>query len=401
MKRVTVALLVSLLVLLLPSLPAAADTTRVPTLGGGGGDIVIPSSFLDGANFKLKNTADPTKILQWDLTGITTGTTRIATPPNANFTIAALGVAQTFSAVNTFSAAVKQDGGSTDSGFWARDNGANPFVRVEGYDANTAFISFNNTTSTGNTDVASKGNAVFGTVVVSDLFAVGYAGRYFMWQTGPAGATPVRVVHATLTDENAFYLGNGKAVAAPTAGILQVGAGGSGSNIAAGAGTIRGGAATGNALPGTVTVQRGLVGASGSTAQSYGPAFVVCGTKTLSNTSATAQTVGAITTTSSSAGGVSWFFTVTASNGTAVDAETGDINVSWNNNAGTVAATASAALGAVQSNGSGTLAATPTVTVATNVVSLKYTPTWTVIVPTVVTGYATFIVNGVDAVVCQ
>ena len=95
------------------------------------------------------------------------------------------------------------------------------------------------------------------------------------------------------------------------------------------------------------------------------------------------------------------FYTVTASNGTLLDADSGEVLTAWNNNAGTVAATMAASIGGANSVASGTLATTPTATVATNVVSIKFTPAWTVIVPNLVTGYATFHVNGVNTVVCQ
>jgi hypothetical protein len=46
--------------------------------------------------------ADATKQLRFEVDGFTTATTRVLTPPNADATIAGLGVAQAFSAQNTF-----------------------------------------------------------------------------------------------------------------------------------------------------------------------------------------------------------------------------------------------------------------------------------------------------------
>lgn len=56
--------------------------------------------------FTLKDNSDGTKKLQFQLSGITTGTTRTITVPNASDTLAVLGTAQTFSASQTFSGLV-------------------------------------------------------------------------------------------------------------------------------------------------------------------------------------------------------------------------------------------------------------------------------------------------------
>lgn len=159
---------------------------------------------------------------------------------------------------------------------------------------------------------------------------------------------------------------------------------------------------TGLSLPAGVTLNRGLVTTTGTGAQGAQQAFITCGTKTLSTTSATAQTVATITTTTTSAGGVQMFYSVTASDGTNVDVDSANVSVSWNNLAATVAATMSAAFGGSNSVvAPDTLTSVPTATVATNVVSIKLTPTWVNTVPTLVRSYITFLVNASDAVVCQ
>lgn len=162
------------------------------------------------------------------------------------------------------------------------------------------------------------------------------------------------------------------------------------------------GLGTGAGVSHPYEIDRQITKATGTTAQTYAPAMIVCPSKILSTTSATVQTIATITTTSTTAGGLEWIYTVIASNGTVLDSDAGDMNIAWNNNAGTVAVAASASLGDIQSNGSGTLTAAQTATAATNVISLKYTPTWTVIVPTVVTGFATFIIHSsADTIACQ
>lgn len=53
----------------------------------------------------VKGSADATKLLRFEVDGFTTGTTRIVTPPNQNFTMAGIDVVQTFSAAQTFTPA--------------------------------------------------------------------------------------------------------------------------------------------------------------------------------------------------------------------------------------------------------------------------------------------------------
>lgn len=102
--------LIVLLALLLAS-PVAADVTRV-TFGGSsgaaGGVTASGTNDFTGANtfwdtlFSVLDNADNTKILKFELSGITTGTTRTLTIPNASSTIAVLGLAQSWTAAQTF-----------------------------------------------------------------------------------------------------------------------------------------------------------------------------------------------------------------------------------------------------------------------------------------------------------
>lgn len=174
-----------------------------------------------------------------------------------------------------------------------------------------------------------------------------------------------------------------------------------GSNILGASLSLKPGLGTGSAVSGVVDVYRDLTKSSGTTAQTYGQAWVACPSKILSNTSATAQTVATITTTTTTGGTVVMDYSVVANNGTLQDIDAGTTKTSWGNNAGTVAATMSAVYGQSDQDASGTLAATPTATVATNVVSIKLTPTWVTIVPTTVTAFINFQVFGQDSVVCN
>lgn len=165
--------------------------------------------------------------------------------------------------------------------------------------------------------------------------------------------------------------------------------------------TLAGGLGTGKAASNPLTLNRVIGTTTGTAAQTYAPGYVVCPAVRLSTTSATAQTIATITTTSTTGGGVTMDYTSVACSASTCDADGGIVKVAWNNNAGTVAAAMTAVVAQSDSDATGTLATTPTATVATNVVSIKFTPTWATIVPTSVLGYATFTVaSSADTVVC-
>lgn len=64
------------------------------------------SAIFRDNNFTIQDNSDNTKQLQLQLSGLTAATTRTLTPPDANATIAGINIAQTFSALQTFSSGI-------------------------------------------------------------------------------------------------------------------------------------------------------------------------------------------------------------------------------------------------------------------------------------------------------
>lgn len=83
---------------LLDDLTQDANSARPITAGGTG---EIAARLADGT-WRFKNTADATKLLALDLSGITTGTTRTLTIPNQNGTIATTGAGTTDNSMARF-----------------------------------------------------------------------------------------------------------------------------------------------------------------------------------------------------------------------------------------------------------------------------------------------------------
>jgi len=92
-----------------------ADGTSGQTLTTSGGGVLSWASaagapFIDSTAI-VKGSADATKLLAFEVDGLTTATTRTLTPQDASYTIAGTNIAQTFSGSNVFSVGQKMDGG--------------------------------------------------------------------------------------------------------------------------------------------------------------------------------------------------------------------------------------------------------------------------------------------------
>lgn len=113
-----------------PGAQGAANT--VPVNNGSGVlswslmSALTAAEFLDSA-FRIIGSGDATKKLAFEVDAFTTATTRTLTPQNASYTIAGTDIAQTLSALQTFTVAPKIDIASAATGFvWtATDNDGN------------------------------------------------------------------------------------------------------------------------------------------------------------------------------------------------------------------------------------------------------------------------------------
>jgi hypothetical protein len=160
-----------------------------------------------------------------------------------------------------------------------------------------------------------------------------------------------------------------------------------GSDLPGGHFTIDAPLGTGLGATSKVSINRAIMKATGATAQTATNAFAVGQSKTLSNTSATAQTVATITLGSNAGGGCSGTFTLVATDGTNFDSETQSFNVSFVNKAGAVTVGTPAITTSTAANNSGSATLGITAVASGNDIAIKVTPVFTTIVPTTVTLY--------------
>lgn len=204
---------------------------------------------------------------------------------------------------------------------------------------------------------------------------------------GSPGGTPTVLLTPVTT--GSLLMGQ-PASATPAANTFQIGEnsrGGTDSNVAGASGTLKPGIGTGLGAGTKLCIQRDIMGATGSTAQNTIDGYCVGPSKTLSNTSATAQSLANISVPSNSAGGVFGTITVTCTDGTNFDSETQSFNVSYVNKATVLTVGTPAITTSTAANNSGSCTAGITAVAGTNSVDIKVTPAFTTIVPTIVTSY--------------
>jgi hypothetical protein len=140
-----------------------------------GGSITLPDT-----GFTLQDDVDPTKQAQFQLSGITTGTTRTYTLPNLTGSLATTGtLTQTFSGTTTFSGATVTVGSSTAAstyglGSGATISGATKAINIgtAGVSGSTTNITLGSAVSGSTTNITVNGSpSVTGTLTASALSA--------------------------------------------------------------------------------------------------------------------------------------------------------------------------------------------------------------------------------------
>lgn len=170
------------------------------TFGGGGGG---GSSFSDAA-FELTDNADATKIAKFQLSGITTGTTRTFTLPDTTSTLAVLAATQTFTGTTTFSgtfavsAATASLGTSTGTSTANVGTGATLTATTKTVNLGTGGVS-------GSTTVVNIGSAVAGAL-----------GSLVINSPTVTFASSVSAVAMAAANLSALYVGIGGATADAT-----------------------------------------------------------------------------------------------------------------------------------------------------------------------------------------
>lgn len=336
----------------------------------------------------VTGSADATKVLRFEVDGFTTGTTRVATPPDSNFTMARTDAAQTFTGLQTFSTAPTSSGGTANSERYGAgatttnvrsvaigtNAGAGGDGTSIGYNAQTPGIGVSigaSSNAAGQSSVAIGRAAVtssghMASVVLGDS-AVTTAARQFVvggTQSGSgahvtdvwigAGVTGVSSIDVSSTT---YHTTQAAGTDRP-GGTMRMLPGGS-TGIAAG----------GDFIVGTVP----SLAASGTTLNTTAADRFMVRAKAISLTDGSANNVTDISLPALSAAGGQVFYSITATDGTDVQDLSGTVSFRAVNKAGayTVAVTDDA-LAAVAS--AGTLTASWALVGGTNKVTLQVTP---------------------------
>ena len=160
------------------------------------GDTVGGAFTVTDSLFTIQDETDNTKKAQFQLSGITTGTTRTYTLPNASVTLAGTNVANTFSSTNTFSAATVTVGTSTATSTYGLGTGATLSGNTKTVNIGTNGVSGSTTTinigSTNGTSVTANGTWTFGSTISASITGssplLASLGSY-VWNTSTAASS--------------------------------------------------------------------------------------------------------------------------------------------------------------------------------------------------------------------
>lgn len=199
--------------------------SNIKTVGGasllGSGDVVTIGAMtftgavtVSDAAFVIQDNADTTKQVKFQASGITTGTTRTLTVPNADGTIATLsGIAQTFANTTTFSGATVTVGTSTGASTLGIGTGATTSGTTKAVNVGIAGVSGSIT----NVNIGSAVAGALGTTTISSPVTVmggTIKQKSYTVATLPAAATAGAGSEAYVTDGSVAHAGNSGTIVA-------------------------------------------------------------------------------------------------------------------------------------------------------------------------------------------
>lgn len=226
---------------------AAGTSGQFLTSGGAGADPSWTTAsggsppFIDSTAI-IKGSADATKLLRIEVDQFTTGTTRVATPPNSNFTMAGIDIAQTFTAQLVF-----ETGAAGASPVTFRQTGGTPAddeLQISNDGTNSTIVSKNghlilNASATGSVDIDYFGTINFtynggGGLTLRDTAGANALILYNAGSTVGAGFRSAdcalgSAYHVTWMSGAVWYVGSpDTGMKRAAAGVIQSSDGGSG-----------------------------------------------------------------------------------------------------------------------------------------------------------------------------
>lgn len=419
----------------------------VSTVAGGGGGASTSGTntwtgtqnFVD-TSFFIVDDGDQTKKATFQVSGITTGTTRTYTLQNGNGTIPIVENAQTWSGLNSFPAVRiglnnsdlygKLEWNTTqtpDSNLFLTGSTSNAWVFAEAADNTfdfahaaatdpTLFIHSHNQSTTQWLGLYNDGTYGYVDSGTNGGVLVRAAGTGYLnvnandnslrinsaAQIGWTNSFPGTANDTLLTREAAATIQMGLDVnGAATAQTLKAHDGITGSNIAGANLTLASGRGTGNAAASSVHIQTPSMLATGTTAQTLVDRFVACESKTLSNTTATLTNIATVSVPSNSGGAARITVSVRCDDGTNFDSDLVTSYAAFVNKAGTLTIGTAVTTGTAAANNSGSCTVAPTFTAGTNSVDINVTPVITTITPTTTTAAVNIENFGTGSVTCK